>query len=178
MNAPSAERLMKALIGLLLAVFVFVIYDSVRENLVVVGDTAPAFTVTTDSGRSVSVGNFGGRLLVLNFWATWCPPCIQEIPSLNQFQKRFQDSGVVVLGVSIDKDEKAYRNFLGKARVGFLTSRDPEAKINGEYGTAKVPETYIIDTKGKVVQKLIGPQDWNDPGIVRDVEALLRSSPS
>ncbi len=178
MNAPQSERTLKALIGLLLAVFVFVIYDSVRETIVVVGDSAPAFSVTTDSGRAVSLGNFGGKLLVLNFWATWCPPCIQEIPSLNQFQRRFQDAGVVVLGVSIDKDEKAYRNFLGKARVGFLTSRDPEAKINGEYGTAKVPETYIIDTKGKVVQKLIGPQDWNDPGILRDVQALLRSNPS
>src|SRR5881296_3277346 len=100
------ERIIHTLITLLLAVFVYVIFDSFHERLVVVGDSAPDFSITADNGRTISASNFGGKLLVLNFWATWCPPCVHEIPSLDQFQKQFANSGVVVLGVSVDKDEK------------------------------------------------------------------------
>src|SRR5712692_6341725 len=127
MAAPKTERTLKVLIGILLAVLVYVIYDSFHERVVVVGDSAPEFSIRTDSGRTVSASNFGGRLLVLNFWATWCRPCIEELPSLNQFQRRMADSGVVVLGISVDKDEKAYRSFLSRANVSILTARDPES---------------------------------------------------
>jgi len=117
--------------------------------------------------------DFGGKLLVLNFWATWCPPCIEELPSLNAFQQQFAGKGVVVLGISIDKDEKAYHDFLTRARVSFLTARDPEATISHEYGTFKVPETYIIDTKGKVVRKIISNTDWMNERMIQDVTSLL-----
>ena len=86
------ERIIQTLIALLLAVFVYVIFDSFHEKLVVVGDSAPDFSITTDSGRTITPATFGGKLLVLNFWATWCPPCIEELPSLNEFQRRFANS--------------------------------------------------------------------------------------
>jgi cytochrome c biogenesis protein CcmG, thiol:disulfide interchange protein DsbE len=170
---PKLERAIQTTIVLLLAVFVYVIFDSFREKLVVVGDTAPDFSITADSGRTITPSTFGGKLLVLNFWATWCQPCIEELPSLNQFQKRFEKSGVVVLGVSVDKDEKAYRDFLARARVSFLTARDPDAKINADYGTLKFPETYIIDGRGKVLRKIISNQDWMSERVIRDTESLL-----
>ena len=173
MPALKLERAIQTLIGLLLAVFVYVIFDSFHERLVVVGDSAPDFSITADNGRSVSLSNFGGKLLVLNFWATWCPPCIEELPSLDAFQRRFANSGVVVLGISIDKDEKLYRDFLAKVRVSFLTARDPENKINAEYGTLKVPETYIIDGRGKVLRKIISNTDWMSDRMLKDVESLL-----
>src|SRR5215510_983364 len=100
------ENIIRSLIVLLLGVFVYVIFDTVHERLVLVGDSAPDFSITADNGRTVTLSNFGGKLLVLNFWATWCEPCVVELPSLNEFQKKFANSGVVVLGVSIDKDEK------------------------------------------------------------------------
>src|SRR5215831_6292410 len=167
------ERIIQTLIGLLLAVFVYVIFDSFHERVVVVGDSAPDFSITADNGRTITTSNFGGKLLVLNFWATWCPPCIDELPSLNEFQRRFAGSGVVVLGISIDKDGKAYRDFLARARLSFLTARDPENKINVDYGTLKVPETYIIDTRGKVLRKVINAQDWMSDRVVQDIESLL-----
>ena len=110
---------------------------------------------------------------MLNFWATWCPPCIEEIPSLHAFQQRFARSGVVVLGISTDKDEKAYRDFLSKTKLSFLTARDPDNKINAEYGTLKFPETYIIDARGKVVRKIISNTDWMSERMLKDVESLL-----
>lgn len=175
MKTVKVDQVLRASIGLLLVAFVYVIFDSFHEKVVTVGDSAPTFSIKTDSGRTLSIDNFGGRLLVLNFWATWCAPCIEELPSLNEFQKRFASSGVVVLGVSVDKDEKAYRTFLDRARVSFLTARDPANKINADYGTFQYPETYIIDAKGKVVQKIVGPENWSDERVVSLVKSLLNT---
>jgi len=112
---------------------------------------------------------------VLNFWATWCPPCVEELPSLERFHDRFRSRGVVVLGVNEDDDLTVYRDFLRKQGVQFLTVRDPERKVSHRYGTFKYPETYFIDRSGKVVQKIVGPANWNDPEITSYMEQLLRS---
>jgi thiol-disulfide isomerase/thioredoxin len=173
MPSVKIDRMLRAAIGLLLVAFVYVIYASINERVVVAGDSAPSFSIATEGGRTVSLDQFGGKLLILNFWATWCPPCVEETPSLSEFAARFANKGVVVLGVSVDKDEKAYRAFLQQFRPTFLTARDPEMKINGEYGTFKYPETYIIDAKGKVVQKIIGPANWSDGKMISYVESLL-----
>src|SRR4249920_3670886 len=102
----KTDRILRYLIGVLLSVFVYVIFVTLHERIIEVGDSAPDFSITADNGRTVSLDSFGGKVLVLNFWATWCAPCIEELPSLDQFQRDFADSGVVVLGVSVDKDEK------------------------------------------------------------------------
>src|SRR5437899_10142100 len=83
--AAAADKLLRIGIGLLTVALVFAIYIGMHERIVVAGDTAPEFTITADNGRTVSVPNFGGKVLVLNFWATWCPPCVEETPSLSQF---------------------------------------------------------------------------------------------
>ena len=140
------ERIIQTLIALLLAVFVYVIFDSFHEKLVVVGDSAPDFSITADSGRTVTPANFGGKLLVLNFWATWCPPCIEELPSLNEFQQRYANAGVVVLGISIDTDEKAYRSFRrGKsaAITAQLKCRRPTSSTAAERLSARLSVTPI-----------------------------------
>jgi cytochrome c biogenesis protein CcmG, thiol:disulfide interchange protein DsbE len=173
MGNIKTERILQILIGVCLAVLVYAIADSFRETVVVAGDSAPDFSITADNGRTITRSNFGGKLLVLNFWATWCPPCIQEMPSLDQFQKNLASSGVVVLGVSVDQNPQAYRNFLGRSKVSFLTARDPEARISSDYGTFKYPETYIIDQRGKVVEKLIGPMAWTDEKMVAQIRSLL-----
>lgn len=167
------DRFLQISIAVLFCVFVYVLFVSMYEHVVVVGDSAPDFSITADNGRTVSAGNFGGKLLVLNFWATWCPPCINEIPSLDQFQKLFASSGVVVLGVSVDKDEQVYKRFLSRAKVSFMTARDPGNKINAEYGTFKFPETYLINSDGKVVMKVINETDWTDPKMLDYVKSLL-----
>jgi len=171
----TTERGLRLLMALGLLALVFGIYRSFREEIIQVGDAAPPFSIVADRGRSISVPNFDGKLLVLNFWATWCPPCVSEMPSLNQFQKDFAAAGVVVLGVSVDRNERAYRRLIEQKKVAFLTARDPEARISSRYGTFKYPETYVIDRTGKVVQKIIGPADWTDAGMVNQIKALLSS---
>jgi cytochrome c biogenesis protein CcmG, thiol:disulfide interchange protein DsbE len=131
-----------------------------------IGDAARDFTVH-DSDRQVTLGQFHGKVLVLNFWATWCPPCVAELPSLMSMQERARAQGVVVLGVSIDVDEDAYHRFLKQRQVNFLTVRDPEQKVADLYGTAGWPETYVIDRQGMLRRKFVGPIDWNSPEVVQ-----------
>ena len=145
---------------------------SLRDTSAKEGAAAPPFIITTDQGTKVSQSSFGGKLLVLNFWATWCPPCIQEIPSLNAFQKRFAGKGVVVVAVSIDKNPAKYRAFLNKIHVSFETARDPQADISTEYGTVQIPESYII-RDGKVVRKFGNAENWTSDDITQYVQGLL-----
>ena|ERR1035438_6122227 len=171
MASVKIDRFLRVGICALAAIFVYVIYTAIHERVVAAGDSAPDFTITADNGRAVSVPNFGGKILVLNFWATWCPPCVEETPSLSKFAQDYAGKGVVVLGVSVDKDELAYRKFLQKYTPAFLTARD--LKLHEDYGTYVYPETYIIDAKGKVLLKIADPADWTDPKVTRYIDSLL-----
>jgi cytochrome c biogenesis protein CcmG/thiol:disulfide interchange protein DsbE len=130
-----------------------------------IGTTAPDFTVQ-DTDRKLSLSQLRGKVVVLNFWATWCPPCIEEMPSLVQMQQRLKDRDITVLAVSVDVDEDAYYKFLKDHKVDLLTVRDPSHKSSDLYGTFKYPETYIIDRSGTLRRKFIGAVDWNTPEIV------------
>ncbi len=136
-----------------------------------IGTAAPDFTVQ-DSDRKVSLNQFRGQVVVLNFWATWCPPCVEEMPSLARMQQKMKAKGVEVLAISVDADESAYRKFLKDHSVDLLTVRDPDQKSNNLYGTFKFPETYIIDRSGVLRRKFIGPVDWSQPEIVEFLSKL------
>lgn len=135
-----------------------------------IGTAAPDFTVKDDA-RSVSLHDLKGKIVVLNFWATWCPPCVEEMPSLVSLQSKMKDQ-VTVLAVSVDVDEGAYKKFLKDHGVNLLTVRDPDQKSNTLYGTFKYPETYVIDRNGVVRRKFIGPVDWTSPDIVQYLSKL------
>ncbi len=130
-----------------------------------VGLAAPDFSVQ-DSERTVALHELRGKVVVLNFWATWCAPCVEEMPSMVQMQQKLKDKGITVLAVSVDVDQKAYERFLREHRVDLLTVRDPDQKSNLLYGTTQFPETYVIDRQGVIRRKFIGAVDWNAPEIV------------
>jgi cytochrome c biogenesis protein CcmG, thiol:disulfide interchange protein DsbE len=130
-----------------------------------IGTAAPDFTLK-DSDRTVSLNQLRGQVVVLNFWATWCAPCVEEIPSLVNMSQKLKPKGVTVLGVSVDADGDAYHRFLKDHGVSFMTVRDADQKSNDLYGTFKFPETYIIDRNGVVRRKFIGPVDWNSPEVM------------
>jgi cytochrome c biogenesis protein CcmG/thiol:disulfide interchange protein DsbE len=127
------------------------------------GRPAPNFTLTEGS-RSLQLSSYRGKVLVLNFWATWCPPCIEEIPSLNQLQREMPQ--LVVLAVSVDEDGDAYRQFLSDHRIDFTTIRDPQRRVNAMFGTSRFPESYVIDRDGRIRRKFISAQDWTSPEIM------------
>lgn len=136
-----------------------------------IGSQAPDFTVQ-DSQTKVMLDQYRGQIVVLNFWATWCPPCVEELPSLVEMQRRLRAKGVTVIAVSVDVDENAYKQFVKDHNVNLLTVRDPSQKTNNLYGTFKFPETYVIDRKGIMRRKFIGAVDWTAPDITEFLSRL------
>ncbi|HEY2018646.1 MAG TPA: TlpA disulfide reductase family protein [Bryobacteraceae bacterium] len=134
-----------------------------------VGEVAPDFTVH-DQGQTVSLDQYRGKTVVLNFWASWCPPCLEEFPSLEQLQQ--QVPGVVVLAVSFDTDADAYRQYVSDNHLAnMVVTLDLSQKSNLAYGTTRPPETYIIDRNGHIRRKFIGAADWTSP----EIENYLRN---
>lgn len=129
-----------------------------------IGERAPDFNLT-DSQHSVALAQYRGKPVLLNFWATWCPPCIQEMPSLVDLQKKVGNK-VTIIAVSEDGDDKPYLQFIHDHNIDLVTVRDTQQKTNALYGTFKFPETYVIDKDGVIRRKFIGPADWTSPEIV------------
>lgn len=138
------------------------------------GTPAPAFTLN-DGQHTVDLSKLRGQVVVLNFWASWCAPCVEELPSLEQMQRDLPQ--VKVVAVSTDDDAAAYQRFLTQHSVSLLTVRDGEQRSNAMYGTFRYPETYVIDKNGVIRRKFIGPQDWTSPEIVGYLKKLA-SEPS
>ena len=169
----NSDQALWSLIAVFAIALVWVVAGTLEDHVTVPGDTAPEFRVLTSAGRTMTPKSFGGKLLVLNFWATWCPPCIEETPSLNAFAKQVAGRGIVVLGISVDRNEKSYKNFLQQHRITFDTSFDPEANVSSSYGTFQFPETYIIDRSGKVVEKIISNQNFLDPEFIDHLSKMI-----
>ncbi len=134
-----------------------------------VGQLAPVFALN-DGLTSVDMSGLHGRVVVLNFWATWCGPCIQELPSLTALQEALPQ--VKVVAVSADEDATVYQNYLMKHPIHLLSVRDAAQKSNGLYGSYRFPETYVIDKTGVVRRKFVGAQNWTSPEIVSYLRKL------
>jgi cytochrome c biogenesis protein CcmG, thiol:disulfide interchange protein DsbE len=128
-----------------------------------IGKAAPQF-VLNDGIRTIDLSKLRGRVVVLNLWATYCAPCIEELPSLLEMQRRMPE--IAVVAVSIDQDSDVYHKFLLDHHVDLLTVRDEEMRVNALYGTAQIPETYVIDRQGIVRRKFVSAQDWTSPEIM------------
>jgi peroxiredoxin len=173
----KVDRIIEAGICVMLAAFVGTLYMSLHENVVKAGDKAPNFSFRADNGNTVTAHDFGGKLLLVNFWASWCAPCVEEMPALDRLSRDLGPKGLVVLAVSQDKEESAYKQFLEKNPVSFMTVRDPGKQVQLNYGTTLLPESYLIDSKGKVVEKFVSSQAWASPPMVNDVQSLLDHAP-
>jgi cytochrome c biogenesis protein CcmG, thiol:disulfide interchange protein DsbE len=136
------------------------------------GTPALDFAFTLD-GKPAHLSDLRGKVVVLNFWATWCPPCVDEADSLVQLQNKIAPLGGTVLGISQDEDESAYEQFLAAHHVNYPNFREPSAKIPRSYGTTMIPETYIIDRHGNLDRKIVGPQDWTNPEMMQYLNSVL-----
>ena len=133
------------------------------------GKPAPDFTLT-DGTSTVHLASYRGQVVLVNFWATWCGPCVVEMPSLLALHHQLPN--LAILAISVDEDPEAYANFISRRHVDLITIRDPEQKAARLYHTDMWPETYVIDRKGIIRRKFIGAQDWTSPEIRQYLQSL------
>ena len=133
------------------------------------GRVAPDFTVS-DGENTIRLANYRGKVVLLNFWWSQCPPCVQETPALIQLHHERPD--LAILAVSIDEDPGSYRRFLNRFHVDLNTVRDPNQTVAKMSGTEGWPETYIIDRKGVIRRKIVGDPDWSNPELRHYLSSL------
>jgi cytochrome c biogenesis protein CcmG/thiol:disulfide interchange protein DsbE len=163
--------------GLVLAfiaglIFLFARSDYRQGEPSLRGKPAKDFALTLD-GKPAHLSDLRGKVVLLNFWATWCPPCVEETQSLNQLQHRIAPLGGTVLGVSVDDDPQAYESFLKTYNITFPTFRDTTKQIPLSYGTTMYPDTYVITRSGHLDRKIVGAQDWASPDLTAYINSLL-----
>jgi cytochrome c biogenesis protein CcmG, thiol:disulfide interchange protein DsbE len=161
-------------------ILVFALPSYRQGEASIAGSTARDFALQL-GGKPAHLSDLRGKVVILNFWASWCPPCVEEAPSLNRLQKHIASHNALILGVAADENPAAYQKFLSDQAVVFPTYRDPATKDNRSpialsYGTAMIPETYVIDRHGKIARKFIGFQQWDSPDMLAYFDQLLGQS--
>ena len=146
-----------------------------------VGGVAPQFSLNDRTGKSFSLEQFRGNLVLLNFWATWCPPCVKELPSMEYLNQHFKAKNFTMMAVSVDESwaviDEFFSNdrFFSRRSPSFLVLRDPEKRVaEGLYGCTGWPETYIISPTGKLLEKFEGEVNWTDKKIIQKLEEWLK----
>jgi len=135
---------------------------------------APDFAVPDVAGRAVRLSALRGKVVVLNLWTTWCPPCRDEMPSLERLHARLRDRNFALLAVSEDEEgRRTVEPFLKEMSLSFPVLIDPEHQVGDRYGVWGYPETFIIDRNGYLVERVIGPRSWDSPESVKALEALI-----
>lgn len=134
---------------------------------------APGFSFPQPSGREAYLRDFRGRVVLINFWATWCPPCRDEMPSMNELRQILDPNQLAILAFSVDQSWDPVNRFMSENHYTLPVYADFDRKISTLYGTRKFPETYIIDKRGKVAFKVIGPTDWLDSEMLSYLRRLM-----
>ena len=141
------------------------------------GVPAPNFTLPDLGGKMVSLADYKGKVVLLNIWATWCPPCVEEMPSMEKLHQELKSEGFEILAVSLDvSGAKAVLPFMKKHKLSFTALTDTKGAIKSLYQTIGVPESFIIDKDGIIVEKVIGPRDWATPGAIRSFRNLIQKN--
>lgn len=134
-----------------------------------IGSKAPDFNVS-DGDTRIHLSDYKGQVVILNFWATWCAPCLDELPSLQRLQAQMPN--VRIIAVSIDDDADAYRSFKRQYNLNLQSVRDGSEGANLKFGSVRVPETFVLDRSGVMRRKFVGAQDWTNPEIINYLSKL------
>jgi len=138
------------------------------------GQKAPDFTLTDIDGKSVTLASHKGKVVILVFWASWCPPCKDELQSLNKLYGMYKNRGLVILAVSSDRSLSAVKDFMVQNPVAYTVLFDEKLSVSRDlYKAFMVPTTFVIDRRGIIFKKHFGEQDWTKPTLVKEIDALL-----
>ncbi len=142
---------------------------------VVAGDVAPDFTLQDTKGNKVTLSSLRGKVVLVNFWATWCPPCIEEMPSMERLHKYMAEEDFVMLAINTEQNGRTVvPEFLKKSPYTFPILYDDKSVAQQQYGVYKFPESFIVGKDGTVVEKIIGPLDWSSSKTVAYLKSLAK----
>jgi len=133
----------------------------------------PPFTLDTIRGGKISLSDYKGKVVFLNFWATWCPPCISELPDMNKVYNELKDEGFVVIALNDYEDPERVRKFLAERKLDFIIPYDQSGHVSESYNAVVLPSTFIIDKNGMAIAKATGLRDWSAPEYVKFFRGLL-----
>jgi len=162
-------------------VLFFILSQKQRFTPVVAGNKAPDFTLPDLKGNPVSLNGFKGKVVFLNFWATWCKPCEEEMPSMQLLYNalKSQNQPFEIVAVSIDSEgPEVVQKFIERYNITFTVLHDRKGRIKDTYKTTGVPETFIIDQRGIIAEKVWGPRDWRTRDSVKTITDLLENGPT
>jgi cytochrome c biogenesis protein CcmG/thiol:disulfide interchange protein DsbE len=164
-------------IGVLVAVFGIVWLQSSKYEPPKIGKVAPDFALVDLDEKPIRLSDFRGKVVFLNFWATWCKPCREEMPSMEILYKNFEKDGLIVLAVSIDRvtTTKDILPFIKSMSLSFPVLVDSWGKTDMPYKRMGVPETFIIDQQGVIREIVIGPKDWTILDNLKVITSLLKT---
>jgi peroxiredoxin len=168
-----------AVLIILIALFIagYLVMGRKMENKIITsGDHAPEFRLQKSDAGSVSLADLSGKVVMVHFWATWCPPCVEELPTLDRLHNSTLGKDFEMLAVSVDEGGAgAVAPFIQKNRLNLPVLFDPGGDVARLYGTYKLPETYIVDRQGVVRYKAIGPRDWTDPANIQVLQNIIEA---
>lgn len=148
--------------------------SSTSRPSAMIGEPAPDFTLMNMEGEQVSLSDFRGQVVLINFWATWCPPCREEKPTMEKLYERHKDDGLVVLAVNVEENgHQVVSQYLMTNSFSFPIVLDPKAVAQSQYGVFRYPESYVIGRDGIVVEKIIGGRDWMSNPTYRMITSYL-----
>jgi peroxiredoxin len=136
--------------------------------------SAPEFTLEGEDGKTYGLSDFRGQVLVVNFWATWCPPCREEMPAMERAWEQVRDEGIVILGINVGEDADTIFEFTGQYPVSFPLPMDRDSLVIQRYRVRGLPTTYIIDPRGMVTHRAVGSREWDDPALLDALRAMRR----
>jgi peroxiredoxin len=137
------------------------------------GGIAPAFQLASLDGDQVTLESLQGRVVLVNFWATWCKPCEDEMPAMGRLYDALKNQGFDLLAVSVDEGTEEVRQFQDRLELPFPLLLDPDQAVAERYQTYRFPESFLVDREGVIVERYIGPKDWDSPAYLERVRALL-----
>ena len=138
------------------------------------GAPAPEFSLPrVPGGEVLALDQWRGRTVLLNFWATWCAPCEAEMPSMQRLYRSLAPEGLELVAVSVDESDQAVERFLQRLGLDFTVLWDPERRVSDLYQAYRFPETLLIDASGTVVERYVGPREWDAPEYAERIRQLL-----
>jgi thiol-disulfide isomerase/thioredoxin len=170
--------MMKRLVSIALLLCIITLIACTRKEAAqppIEGMTAPDFTVRDFEGKVTRLSDLKGKVALVNFWATWCPPCREEVPSMMELNRLMAGKPFRMLAISIDQGGKAaVEAFFKLANTSLPAYLDSDGTIGKIYGITGVPETFVIDRKGVIIKKVIGPVVWSAPEVVKFLNEAMQ----